>query len=544
MLYLIERRYAMDAVKNYFKLLSYLKVKKQLLYMIAISFLAGIFAIIPIYAMQYSIDTATSLNNNKIEGILFYGIVYLITQVMASFLTAYKNIYSEFLQMRLCRNLQIRIYNKFTTIDYMTLNTKDKTNINNSIIEDCNYISENSLIPLSKLVFCVVSFTFTLYYMVNVNVILTSLLFPLLIITALLSHKIQKDMSYKIKDKRESNEKVWKIFSEVIECISVIRLFDIVDLFEKKLHDQSEQAQISGMSQSRLEAFSNFALSALFMVTIGLIMILSAFFLIHSTISIGAMVAILMYNQMLVDPLLEIVNIQSILNKVNYSFIRISNILEASDKEHRFDSTYIPEEIVFDNVKYQYPGRNRIFEYNFKIKKGEKISIFGETGSGKSTIAKLMSHLIYPISGSVDFLDSSNNHRLPPYIAFQEQECFLFDDTVMNNITLWNKKHKNIRKIVKYCFLENLIDKLDEETIGENGSKISGGERKRIAIARTLLFDEASILIFDELCSSLDINTAESIVKFIVEEFSDKTIIFIEHNSLINNFVDKTIYVD
>lgn len=155
-----------------------------------------------------------------------------------------------------------------------------------------------------------------------------------------------------------------------------------------------------------------------------------------------------------------------------------------------------------------------------------------------------MTNMICPVSGSVDFLDMSNNYRLPPYIAYQEQECCLFNDTVVNNITLWNKNTKNVDKVIEHCLLGELIRKLGSDTIGENGSKISGGEKKRIAIARTLLFDQAPIIIFDELCSSLDRKTAERIVRFIVDEFSDKTIIFIEHNNLINDFVDKTIYID
>jgi ABC-type multidrug transport system fused ATPase/permease subunit len=192
-----------------------------------------------------------------------------------------------------------------------------------------------------------------------------------------------------------------------------------------------------------------------------------------------------------------------------------------------------------------------IKDFNLEIKPKEKIAIVGPSGAGKSTIFELLLRFYDCKKGEI--LLNNNNIKdlsldsLRNNFSYISQDCFIFSDTILNNIISANsniKKEEVIEMVQKNKYLEfiNRLPNGIENFVGQKGVKLSGGERQRIAIARAILRD-SPILLFDEATSALD-NENEKIVSELINDVAhDKTVIIIAHklSTIIN--CDKIIYV-
>ncbi len=202
----------------------------------------------------------------------------------------------------------------------------------------------------------------------------------------------------------------------------------------------------------------------------------------------------------------------------------------------------VPKEytdIVFRDVSFSYPGTDKqiLSGVNLKITKGERVAITGKSGSGKTTILKLMVGMLAPCSGQVFFsgldmqkVDISSVHK---FVGFVMQENMLFNASIRDNL-LYGKPNATdeelidaCRKAFIYSFIETLPDGIDT-IIGEQGIKLSGGQRQRIVLARQFLRD-VDIYIFDEATNALD-QYSENIVHDAIQSIAeDKTIIIVAH---------------
>ena len=221
------------------------------------------------------------------------------------------------------------------------------------------------------------------------------------------------------------------------------------------------------------------------------------------------------------------------LNKINSLFL--SEISNRSLIKINFE-----DDIKFTDIQFKYSDEKIIFEnINFKIKKGQKISIIGETGSGKTTLIDLISGLIKPTKGkiTVDGSIISNGDCINWWkkISYMPQNPFIFNDTIYNNISLFEEPSKEkfdlIEKFIEIVELKQFLKlkKLDDILISD-GLDISGGEKQRIGIARAL-FADSDLLIFDESTSALDKNTEKNIIDNILNFDKRKTIIFVTHKN-------------
>ncbi|RPG53564.1 MAG: ABC transporter ATP-binding protein [Flavobacteriales bacterium TMED288] len=209
--------------------------------------------------------------------------------------------------------------------------------------------------------------------------------------------------------------------------------------------------------------------------------------------------------------------------------------------------------IVFKNLFYSHiKGKKHYIlkNLNFEIKKNHITAIYGKSGSGKSTIINLILGFINPHKGKI-FVDGKNlqeiKYELRNNIGYVPQETFLLDQSLKENIAFGeNKNQIDLIKLKKcliqadiYNFAQKLPKKFNTIT-GENGVRISGGEKQRIGIARAL-YNSPEILIFDEPTSSLDKNTEQKVLSTIKKLRKTKTIIVVSHSSKIKKIADKII---
>ena len=208
----------------------------------------------------------------------------------------------------------------------------------------------------------------------------------------------------------------------------------------------------------------------------------------------------------------------------------------------------ISPSITFKNVTYKYPDSKKtlINNLNLTIKKGEKIAIVGETGSGKSTIIKLIIGLLKDYQGKIlissEELAKLNLNELYNHITYISQESHIFSGTLRENIVFDKKAtDEEIQKVLKLVFLEKFYQRLEnglDTELGERGVKISGGERQRVALAR-LFFENTNLIILDEATSALDNITEKKVMTNIMQNSKDKTLIIIAHRLETIKNVDK-----
>ena len=210
--------------------------------------------------------------------------------------------------------------------------------------------------------------------------------------------------------------------------------------------------------------------------------------------------------------------------------------------------------LILNRISFSYKGsKNKsLINISLNIKKNEKIALVGPSGCGKSTLINILCGLIKPTAGEITIDKKLNNLDSISWksnIGYVPQFSYFLDDTLKNNIIFGRKDIKNldrkIEKILKLSRLENLVNKLENGVhtqIGENASKLSGGEKQRVSIARALLNDP-EVLIMDESTSALDIKTEEMVLNEI-SKLSNLTIIFSSHRDTAKKFVDKIVYLE
>ena len=211
--------------------------------------------------------------------------------------------------------------------------------------------------------------------------------------------------------------------------------------------------------------------------------------------------------------------------------------------------------IEFKNVSFKYDKEKKINTLNLvniKMMGGKMTSIVGHSGAGKSTILNLIPRFYDAISGDIQIdnqsIYSCTINSLRNNISLVSQDTTLFDDTIRNNIAYANLEasQKEIEEAAKYSFASEFIEKLPnkyETIIGENGTRLSGGEKQRLSIARAML-KKSQIILLDEATSSLDAETENKIQDAINFLTKDRTTIVIAHrlSTILNS--DKIYVID
>lgn len=290
-----------------------------------------------------------------------------------------------------------------------------------------------------------------------------------------------------------------------------------------------------------------------------LVYIIGGYLIVGQELTVGKLYAFITYSEYVTGPIFAIMNMRYIFAGILPSAKRYFEFMDmeyegavSKGKLQRVNSEKVLGSIEFRNVKFSYSEKESIIKgLDFKINPGEKVAIIGRNGAGKTTIINLILRFLTPTSGEI-LLDGKdiNSIKLSDYrnlISMVSQEIYLFNKTIRENIMINSKKaDAEMYSVVEKCgadkFIEEMPDKY-ESIVGERGSKLSGGERQKVAMARALL-RESKILILDEATANYDIKAEQEINDVIRENYKDKTTIMITHRPDVLRQVDKVIVIN
>ena len=259
----------------------------------------------------------------------------------------------------------------------------------------------------------------------------------------------------------------------------------------------------------------------------------------EGSLSVGELVALLFYLNYFFDPLIQLSFNYDLLRSAGSSMKKVFSILDeeqvlskTGDIEPQMESNKVIE---FTNVDFSYGRDTVLHDVNISINKGEKIAIVGETGAGKSTIAKLILRFYLPTKGDVKFYGESSKDVTQRWarknIAYVPQESFLFRGSIRDNLIYADPENIELEKELAEIGVLQWFDRYENglnQNVGERGSNVSAGERQFIALLRAVLA-RRQIIVFDEATANLDIESENSILEATDKLLDYQTSIVIAH---------------
>ena len=372
-------------------------------------------------------------------------------------------------------------------------------------------------------------------------------LFTILVFALAIVLTLFKSLPYILKVQKKL-DRMTLVLRERFIGAKIIRAFDNSKKERDKFNDVAQEYTDNYIIINKKFALLSPMAFALMSVVITLIIFFGAMKVLNNTLEIGSITAIVEYSLTTIAALIMSSMVLVQMPKAVVSIERIEEVLnvtsEIKDKEELKDNSYYenilkqnPISLTFDNVCFRYKGAEKqiLKNISFSIKAGERFAIVGATGSGKSTIAKVLLRLNDIESGRI-LINGVNTLDLPlnclrNQISYTPQKAYIFSGKIKDNFRFTNKDmtDEEMIKIAKiaqsYDFINSLPDKFDS-FVAQGGINFSGGQKQRLSIARALSKD-ANIYLFDDSFSALDYATDAKLRKELKTFLKDKITIII-----------------
>lgn len=405
----------------------------------------------------------------------------------------------------------------------------------------------------------VVMLALSLFFMFSLHVGLTLIALagvPVLLTTSLIFHK-KVSPEFEICDENEG--KLSAIVQENLTGVRVVRAFGR-EVYEKEKFDNQNRYYM-GLWDRVNKMFCRYwsVADLIANLQIMLLVVFGAVFAIRGELSAGAYIAFLSYNGYLTWPIRQLGRVISEMSKAGVSLRRIEGILNAAperdeDGADRVTTDYRGD-IAFDRVSFSFDGKTPVLEdVSFTVPAGSTVGILGGTGSGKSTLVRLLDRL-YPLpegSGTISVggidIRRLRAAELRSNIGFVLQEPYLFSRTIGENLRLAKQTASDaeLRAAAHIACLDSAVEGFPsgyDTFVGERGVTLSGGQKQRAAIARTLVQD-TPILIFDDSLSAVDTETDATIRARLAGREGRATTLLISHRTATLMHTDRIVVLD
>ena len=343
-----------------------------------------------------------------------------------------------------------------------------------------------------------------------------------------------------------------ELFQETIELQQEISSFNQSDKVKKNLYKKMEESERIHLKVEVLPMLAVGISSSLSYISLAVVLAVGIQLLIHNEISLLYLIGYLI-GAIKVKELFDVSREgMTEMSYIEPAIVRIKEIKNAALQEGE-DTDLSSYDIEFKNVSFAYNKDAKVLkDVSFTAKQGEVTALVGISGSGKTSVLRLISRLYDYDTGSIliDGKDIKNisTESLFKNVSIVFQDVTLFNTSIMENIRLGRESatDEEVKEAARLANCMDFIEKLPDgfnTLIGENGAELSGGERQRISIARAFLKD-APVLILDEISASLDVDNEKKIQDSLNKLIKDKTVIIISHRLKSIENVNKIVVID
>ena len=489
----------------------------------------------------------------SIQEILYLIIIIFIIKAIYLLLYSY---YETKLRNDLVAQKSKHAFNHFINTSYIKIKDTTKAEVYNlSVLEAARVV--DYIIGLTIFIRELILLLLLFISLLLLNIYYTSFLFSTLIaFTGLIYYFFNKKMYIVGKNLRIFGLNLANTVNETISSFKALKLLNKTAFFVNKFNLITDARQLNMFSQQYVKKLPRIIFEAYLVVIVCFTILL--FYSEENMEEIISYIAILgLISSRLLPSFTNIntiyatvkFNEASINNFYNKIFLDQKKIIENEDQDKLLMIKDINKISVLD-LDYSYDGKKKIIDsLSFEIVKGEIFGIFGRSGTGKSTLVDILSGLIEPKKGNIIINQSRNIKTFittwRSMIGYVPQTPLLINDTIINNICLGVEETKinreRLREVIDITNLASLIEDNNQNlSVGESGVKLSGGQKQKISIARTLYFNP-EILILDEATSSLDKKAEDEIFDLVVKLKNDHIVIIISHDEKIKRLCSKSI---
>ena len=479
-----------------------------------------------------------SINNQ----VLFLGGITFVIWALESLFEYLYLIEWRSLAQKVEHSLRVSAYDHAQRLELNWHEKQTTGNISAILNDDVNQLERflnNGVNQIIQVIISTIIIGFIFFYISPLIASIAILPVPIIFFMSLF---FQKKLSPRYKSIRE---KVGVLNSSIInnlmgiQTIKSFMTFDFEKGIIKGLSDDYQKENIKAISIS--SAFNPLIRMGVLAGFLGTILIGSHMAL-NNTIEVGSYSVLVFLTQRFLWPFTSLSTLIDDFERSMASSNRIFDLIQTKKKIINHPNAIIIDslmnDITFNEISFNYDGKENLFKnFNLEIPFGSSVGIVGDTGSGKTTIAKLLLRLYEPTHGSIYIgkynINEIDINSLRKKIGIVSQDSFLFNSTIKNNISygITNPLIEDIEDAAIQSQSIEFIDKLPfgfDTAVGERGQTLSGGQQQRIAIARTLM-RKPDIIIFDEATSSVDNKTEQLIQQALFDIRKGRTSIIIAH---------------
>ena len=496
------------------------------------------------YAVDYLNYTITTISNEhgKQNALLLVIGIVLITALLKNFFNYLASRHVTSLRNGVLRDLRQKLYHKIIHLPVSYYSDQRKGDVMARMLGDVGEVQNSFFQILELIVREPLTILFSIVTMFAISSKLTLFVFLFIPISGFIISRIGKNLKSKSQRAQQESGIFISTLDETLSGLKVVKGFNAENIFIQKFNDSINRLLKLSNSISNKNNLASPMSEFLGIVTIGTLLWYGGkLVLVEQTLSSTAFITYIALAYTILTPAKAIskasYQVKSGLAAAERVFVLLEQENTVTDKPDAIVKTSFDEKITIENINFAYAEENVLKNFSLDVPKGKTVALVGQSGSGKSTIANLLTRFYDVNDGkiAIDGIDIKDieMHSLRSLMGLVTQDSILFNDTIKNNLLIGkpNATDEEIIEALKvanaYEFVKDLPKGI-ETNIGDAGGKLSGGQKQRLSIARAVL-KNPPIMILDEATSALDTESEKFVQVALENMMQNRTSIVIAH---------------
>ena len=503
---------------------------------------AGLASIKDYVVDSFNYEVTRRVNEDEVTALLFVCGIVVILFFLKNLFGYMAAFFITFLRNGVLRDVRNAIYDKILVLPVSYFSEKRKGDTISRITADVNEVQTSFLSILELIVREPLTIIFTITAMLIMSPTLTIFVFIFLPISGFIISSIGKKLKSKSNQAQEENGYFLSLVEETLSSLKIVKGFNAEDKFRDKFHTSTNR--LKRILDSLLNRQNLASPTSEFLGIFVIVIILwfgGNMVLVEGTLDGATFIAFMGLAYNILTPAKQISKATYSVKKGDAAAERIFQVLDTEsnivDSPNAVEKTDFEKEIEIENIFFRYEDENVLKNFSIKVPKGSTVALVGQSGSGKSTIANLVTRFYDVNEGAikidgVDIRDMTKK-SLRNLMGLVTQDSILFNDTIRNNVSL-GKEGATDEEIIDALKIANAWEFVKDQpqgldtNIGDSGNKLSGGQKQRLSIARAVL-KNPPIMILDEATSAIDTESERLVQKALENMMKNRTSIVIAH---------------